>query len=175
MGYHLTTSDVVKPQDIGPADQATKYTRVHRKPHGGPKTNWVLSTKYTDSETGLLYYGHRYLMPEVGRWTARDPIGERGGRNIYGFVSNRPLGRVDYLGQFTIKLTDIVFGLCGEYEAAGIFEFPTGDIGEYVIQEVDIKADITKRGSGTPCCCRDVKERESDYERRCEHVAGVAG
>jgi len=79
MGYHLTTSDVVEPQDIGPADQTTKYPRVHRKPHGGPKTNRVLSTKYTDSETGLLYYGYRYYLPVVGRWLSRDPIGDVGG------------------------------------------------------------------------------------------------
>ena len=32
------------------------------------------STKYTDSETGLLYYGHRYFMPEIGRWASRDPL-----------------------------------------------------------------------------------------------------
>jgi len=52
------------------------YFRVTRKPHGGPKTNWVLSTKYTDSETGLIYYGYRFYMPETGRWCGRDPLGE---------------------------------------------------------------------------------------------------
>jgi len=92
-GYHLTTSD-----DARPTVPSTKYPRVHRKPHGGPKTNWVLSTKYTDSETGLIYYGYRYYHPETGRWASRDPIAERGGRNLYGFVRNSPVIFTDYQG-----------------------------------------------------------------------------
>ena len=34
------------------------------------------STKYTDDETGLLYYGYRYYNPSTGRWINRDPIKE---------------------------------------------------------------------------------------------------
>ncbi|MBC7077604.1 MAG: hypothetical protein H5T92_04775, partial [Synergistales bacterium] len=33
------------------------------------------STKYTDPETGLLYYGYRYYSPSLGRWLSRDPVG----------------------------------------------------------------------------------------------------
>ncbi len=56
------------------------------------------STKYTDPETGLLYYGYRYCDPELGRWLSRDPIEERGGLNLYVFVSNDGVNRWDYLG-----------------------------------------------------------------------------
>jgi RHS repeat-associated protein len=56
------------------------------------------STKYTDSETGLLYYGFRYYNPSTGRWPSRDPIGERGGVNLYGFVGSHPTTAVDPLG-----------------------------------------------------------------------------
>ena len=56
------------------------------------------STKYTDDETGLVYYGHRYYEPRQGRFINRDPIGEFGGLNLYGFVGNSPVNRVDYLG-----------------------------------------------------------------------------
>ena len=34
------------------------------------------STKYTDDETGLVYYGYRFCHPELGRWINRDPIGD---------------------------------------------------------------------------------------------------
>ncbi|WP_211325521.1 RHS repeat-associated core domain-containing protein [Roseimicrobium gellanilyticum] len=34
------------------------------------------STKYTDVETGLCYYGYRYYSPDFGRWLNRDPIAE---------------------------------------------------------------------------------------------------
>jgi len=56
------------------------------------------STKYQDSETDLLYYGHRYYNANTGRWLSRDPIEEYGGVDLYGFVANRPIGRYDVLG-----------------------------------------------------------------------------
>jgi hypothetical protein len=34
----------------------------------------------------------------TGRWPSRDPIQERGGINLYGFVANNPIRRIDYLG-----------------------------------------------------------------------------
>ena len=56
------------------------------------------STKPLDTETGLYYYGYRYYDPATGRWPSRDPIGELGGVNLYGFVGNNGLNRLDYLG-----------------------------------------------------------------------------
>ena len=55
------------------------------------------STKYVD-ESGLVYYGFRYYDPETGRWLNRDPIGERGGINLYGFVRNDGVSWWDLLG-----------------------------------------------------------------------------
>jgi RHS repeat-associated protein len=59
---------------------------------------FAFSTKYEDTETGLLYYGYRYYGPEMGRWISRDPISERGGINMYGVASNDIINRVDILG-----------------------------------------------------------------------------
>jgi len=67
------------------------------------------STKWLDRETtgggsvstsgGVYYYGLRYYSPGMGRWTTRDLIGELGGENLYGFLSNCPSGScVDPLG-----------------------------------------------------------------------------
>ena len=56
------------------------------------------STKFTDDETGLVYYGFRFYSTVIGRWLNRDPVGERGGANLYGFVFNKPLFLIDYLG-----------------------------------------------------------------------------
>jgi RHS repeat-associated protein len=56
------------------------------------------STKYWDSETGLYYYGYRYYSPDKGRWINRDPLGEVGGLNQYGFVENSPVKKSDPLG-----------------------------------------------------------------------------
>ncbi|TAG07868.1 MAG: RHS repeat-associated core domain-containing protein, partial [Verrucomicrobia bacterium] len=56
------------------------------------------STKPLDQPTGLYYYGYRYYDPTTGRWPSRDPIGEEGGGNLYGFVGNDGFNRWDILG-----------------------------------------------------------------------------
>jgi len=65
------------------------------------------SSKYTDAESGLLYYGYRYLDPSTGRWLSRDPIGEDGGANLYAFVQNEPIGKSDKLGLTQVSLVSI--------------------------------------------------------------------
>ena len=56
------------------------------------------STKYTDSETGYVYYGKRFYDPKLGRFVGRDAIAEKGGINLFAFAGNNPLNMVDYLG-----------------------------------------------------------------------------
>jgi len=43
-----------------------------------------------DEETGLYYYRHRQLSPQLGRFLSRDPVGYRGGLSQYAmyFVAN---------------------------------------------------------------------------------------
>jgi hypothetical protein len=43
-------------------------------------------------------YGYRYYDPVTGRWPSRDPIGERGGINLYGFVGNDGVNKWDIYG-----------------------------------------------------------------------------
>ena len=57
------------------------------------------SSKYQDDESDLLYYGYRLYNASAGRWLSRDPIGENGGINLFGFVRNDPIRRFDALGQ----------------------------------------------------------------------------
>jgi uncharacterized protein RhaS with RHS repeats len=40
-----------------------------------------------------------FYDPGTQRWLNRDPIGELGGLNLYGFVSNDPLDRLDLFGE----------------------------------------------------------------------------
>ena len=54
--------------------------------------NLRLAGQYADEETGLYYNYHRYYDPETGRYTTADPIGLRGGLNLYAYVYNDPLG-----------------------------------------------------------------------------------
>jgi hypothetical protein len=43
-------------------------------------------------------YLYRYYDPITGRWPSRDPIGEEGGLNLYGFVTNNPCNDAELLG-----------------------------------------------------------------------------
>ena len=61
------------------------------------------SSKFTDKETGHVYYGFRYYSPEMGRWLNRDPIAEKGGLNLYGLVGNDAVNLIDILGLCTRK------------------------------------------------------------------------
>jgi len=98
MGYaDLADGAVVAEFAYGPFGEPVRAT--------GPMAEALVfrfSTKYTDAETGLLYYGFRYYDPESGRWLSRDPIGETGGVNLYGFVGNDGINAYDYLGYIKI-------------------------------------------------------------------------
>ncbi len=62
------------------------------------------STKYTDDESGLVFYGGnetgqgRHYEPPLGRFLSRDPIGELGGPNLYPLGANDPINNVDPFG-----------------------------------------------------------------------------
>lgn len=68
------------------------------------------STKFTDRETGLVYYGLRYYSASMGRFINRDPIGEQGGMNLYGFVGNAPTNSYDLLGLLKMVCSEVEEG-----------------------------------------------------------------
>jgi hypothetical protein len=48
----------------------------------------------------------RYYTPGTGRWLSRDPIGEGGGLNLYGFVYNNPTRFIDSDGRLVLEGID---------------------------------------------------------------------
>ncbi len=51
-----------------------------------------------DGPSGLTVYRYRCYDPTFQRWLNRDPIGERGGLNLYTFVGNSSENVVDSFG-----------------------------------------------------------------------------
>ena len=52
-----------------------------------------------DHDTGLIRFGYRDYDPDIGRWTAKDPIGFKAGdSNLYGYVLGDPINKVDTNG-----------------------------------------------------------------------------
>jgi RHS repeat-associated protein len=95
------------PPDEEPPIGGTPAINPKPTPKGGaPTTNHPLPEPETHPKTPesegftpcMTYYGYRYYDPVTGRWPSRDPIAERGGVNLYGFVGNNGVNDLDYLG-----------------------------------------------------------------------------
>lgn len=66
-----------------------------------------------DRGTNLVRFGFRNYDPEIGRWTAKDPIGFAGGDvDLFGYVSNNPINWID------------PYGLMEQGDAIGIVKTP---------------------------------------------------
>jgi RHS repeat-associated protein len=72
------------------------------------------STDYYDDESDIIMYPRRPYSPSAGRFLTRDPIGEKGGVNLYDLVANNPVNENDPLGLCNIKIR------CGPVVRAGI-------------------------------------------------------
>ena len=79
------------------------------RPPPGQTTNFVpgsgtdLATKqytgdYYHATSGLNLTKYRAYDSNTGRWLSRDPISERGGINLYGYVFNSSINATDPLG-----------------------------------------------------------------------------
>ena len=53
---------------------------------------------YRHAKSNLDLAVYRADDPDLGRWLNRDPIGESGGLNLYGYVRNTPVMHTDALG-----------------------------------------------------------------------------
>jgi RHS repeat-associated protein len=69
---------------------------------GGDGVRQQFTQKERDIETGLDYFGYRYLSSTQGRWTSVDPLidfqrnnGEPQAWNLYQYCVNNPLARTD--------------------------------------------------------------------------------
>ena len=86
-----TTGDVVAYMDYDEWGAVTRNDNPGAIPFG-------FAGGVYDPETELVRFGFRDYDAQVGRWTAKDPIGFGGGLNHYAYVGNEPVGRVDPIG-----------------------------------------------------------------------------
>ncbi|MCQ2211682.1 MAG: RHS repeat-associated core domain-containing protein, partial [Paludibacteraceae bacterium] len=63
---------------------------------GGWQSPYLFNSKELDSETGLYYYGARYLDPSEAMWLSVDPLWEKYvGMSPYGYCAGNPVRLVD--------------------------------------------------------------------------------
>ncbi len=135
------------------------------------------STKYTDNETDLLYYGYRYYSPALGRWLSRDPIEEQGGLNLYGFVNNDPVNKWDKLGMLGNDKGPFTVGwewLSGSGPRTNFFE--NGDYFTELLKKHIFIEEIRKGISDDlETRCLDCNENNSDFEPVRYSLGGIPG
>jgi RHS repeat-associated protein len=73
---------------------------VRMKQVGTFEQPYQFSTKPYDPQTGLSNFDFRYYNAGLGRWMTRDPLGERGGVNLYRAMGNDLVNRKDPFGLF---------------------------------------------------------------------------
>jgi len=74
--------------------------RIARNSLKTPRVNRSVVTIFV---LDVSVYAYRYYSPQLGRFINRDPIGERGGVNLYGFVGNSPVNHLDRFGEQAVK------------------------------------------------------------------------
>ncbi|ACM22010.1 RHS repeat protein [Geotalea daltonii FRC-32] len=62
---------------------------------GAGTLNLRFPGQYADQESGLNYNYFRDYNPSIGRYIQKDPIGFRGGINLYAYVQNNPINFID--------------------------------------------------------------------------------
>jgi RHS repeat-associated protein len=72
------------------------------------------SSKEFMTTSNLYYYGYRFYHRGFQRWLNRDPIGERGGINLFGMVFNTPVNLVDAFG--LSACSDFVDSLISDFQ-----------------------------------------------------------
>ncbi len=73
---------------------------------------WGFSSKRTDPETGLVYFGRRYYLPSAGRFLTPDPAGLTDGLNTYAYLHHSPLTSHDLYGLFSDMPPSITLFTC---------------------------------------------------------------
>ncbi len=97
------------------------------------------SSQYYHAPSGLHVYACRFYDPGLQRWLTPDPLGEVADSNLYRFVGNDPVNRIDPLGLDYRSVAQMnIFGVIPGPN--GIVPYVTGDTwGEQTVAAIDNK------------------------------------
>ncbi|WP_319416811.1 RHS repeat-associated core domain-containing protein [Marispirochaeta aestuarii] len=153
--YELANTYYYHPDHLGSAHFVTdrhggRYEHMEYTPYGELWEEQVsdshdmipfrFTAKEWDEETGLYYYGARYLDPKRGRWLSADPAGPELGNpnregfsiveaaNWYVYASNNPINKIDPTGLDDVYLnydrgkSSVLMLFVGRTQSGGIDE-----------------------------------------------------
>jgi RHS repeat-associated protein len=137
-GDHLGSSNFITDKDGAQYEQYlfTPYgeTWVEEQSDSLDKINFKFTSKELDEETGLYYFGARYLEPQTSRWMNTDPIyskyldskvGEGGIYNsinssLYTYAGNNPLMYTDPDGKIIQPINMFKADIQRQWEAKNV-------------------------------------------------------
>lgn len=67
--------------------------------YGSARADYRYAGLFYHQPSGLYLTHYRVYDPVTARWLSRDPIGEMGGINLYGYVGGNPISHVDPTGE----------------------------------------------------------------------------
>jgi RHS repeat-associated protein len=65
---------------------------------GSLNSDFLYAGYYAHAPSGLSFCKHRFYSSSLGRWMSRDPVGEKGGQNLYEYAFNQPTTLTDPSG-----------------------------------------------------------------------------
>ena len=89
--YDVTHNGLINSSDYG-------YTQTLAGQGDSLYPDFTFTGHYYHARSGLFLAPYRAYNPTIGRWLSRDPIGYRGGLNLYAYVKNDPTNLLDPLG-----------------------------------------------------------------------------
>ncbi|MGD9984643.1 MAG: RHS repeat-associated core domain-containing protein [Porticoccaceae bacterium] len=92
--------------DYDPCGQPTRSTT-----NGSARADYRYAGLFYHQPSGLYLTHYRVYDPVTARWLSRDPIGERGGVNLYTYTSANPVNFIDKRGLDTTVITVSNFGI----------------------------------------------------------------
>lgn len=111
-----------------------------------PDDQFLFACQKLLPEAGLVRFLYRDYDPTFGRWLTRDPVGERGGLNLYNYVGNRVMDRTDRYG---LEWKKSNCHAVGASLSAGIY------VG------IGISAEVAAEGQVCDCCNPATGERRT--------------
>ncbi|MBU1087274.1 MAG: RHS repeat-associated core domain-containing protein [Candidatus Omnitrophica bacterium] len=124
----------------------------------GSFDNEILYTgRWLDEETGLYYYRARWYDADSGRFISRDPIGTAGGINLYGYVGNGVVNKLDPRGMSPWDYVPIVRNVRAKFITP-----KGGHVSDYA------KFAVTKES-----CCDDALEAEARCMTKIRNALGA--